>query len=349
MDVRFRASIVAIGLLLDLPAAASGQAPLLSAQDYVEIRQLTSRYAQAVDSGADNGYALATLFVIDGVSIRPDAHGREELANSVRRGPHGPDHVATFTFNHVIEPAGSGRASGWQYVAAFRFDGSGPAPARGAGGGQASPVDQRSLVGRRGGAFVALGRYHDAYVKTGDGWRFSRREYVPISNGGSPAGRPAPRSPGVERWESRPLDRASASHLAPVDYLDIEQLVGSYGHALDSGFGTADNGPSYARLFTSDGVFYSRGRPMRGPEELAAIARAQPHSPNYARHFLTNPVIESSGGVVTGRQYLTVIDIGEDGAATTVYLGGYYLDVYRKTDSGWRFEERRSFGARSGP
>jgi hypothetical protein len=209
-------------------------------------------------------------------------------------------------------------------------------------------VDQRSLVGRRGGSFVALGRYHDAYVKTSEGWRFSRRDYVRISNDASQVVRPAPPSRGTERWEPRGLAPEATSLLAPIDYLDIEQLVGSYGHALDSGFGSIDNGPSYAGLFTPDGVFYSRGRPMRGPDELAAIARAQPHGPQYARHFLANPVIDSSGGTVTGRQYLTVIDIGE-GAATTIYLGGYYLDVYGKTDSGWRFEERRSFGARTGP
>lgn len=337
--------VVAMCLLLLVPVAARSQDLRLSTRDYVEIRQLTARYAQALD----NGDAIAGLFVDDGESIRPNARGRAALAVAVRHAAQGPAHVAHFTFNHVIEPQESGVASGWQYVAEFRFDDPAPPGARGTGrGGQ--PVDQRSLVGRRGGTLVSLGRYRDTYVKAREGWRFRRREYTPLSGTDDRAARPAPPATGVERWEARPLDEEPpASPLAPTDYLDIEQLVASYGHALDSGFGTSDNGPAYANLFTPDGVFYSRGRPMRGPDALAAIARAQPNGPDYARHFLANAMIESSGAVVIGRQYLAVIDIGEDGGPTTVYLGGYYEDIYRKTDAGWRFEERRSFGARTGP
>lgn len=60
-------------------------------------------------------------------------------------------------------------------------------------------------------------------------------------------------------------------------------------------------------------------------------------------------MITESPGKVTGRQYLVVIDIGEEGRPSTVYLGGYYEDLYVKTSEGWRFQERRSFGARAGP
>lgn len=335
------------GLLL--PLVACGQRALLSTDDYVEIRQLTARYAQALDSGTDDGHALAGLFVDDGESIRPDARGRDALAAAVLHPLRGPAHVAHFTFNHVIEPADDGGADGWQYVAEFRFDDNRPSPAGNAGNRQnRQPVDQRSLVGRPGGQLVSIGRYRDAYVKTEEGWRFRRREYVPVSAADDRTARPAPPAAGVEQWDAGASAPRSVP-LAPIDYFDIEQLVASYGHALDSGFGSEDNGEVYASLFTPGGVFYSRGRPMRGPAALATIARAQPHGPHYARHFLANPVIDSSGGAVTGRQYLTVIDIGDGDVPTTVYLGGYYEDVYQKTYAGWRFEERRSFGARTGP
>lgn len=38
----------------------------LTALDYIEIRQLASRYAYAVDSGAENGNVYASLFAPDG-------------------------------------------------------------------------------------------------------------------------------------------------------------------------------------------------------------------------------------------------------------------------------------------
>jgi hypothetical protein len=107
---------------------------------------------------------------------------------------------------------------------------------------------------------------------------------------------------------------------------------------------------AYASLFVPEiGTFFSRGRPFQGRAALSELARAQPHGPHYVRHFLVNPVIEvSPDGRVRGRQYLVVIDVGEGGKPTTLFLGGYYEDVYSKTPAGWRFLERRSFGARSG-
>ncbi len=43
----------------------------LTPMDYVEIRQLVSRYAFAVDTGNDNGYDYADLFAADGEFMRP--------------------------------------------------------------------------------------------------------------------------------------------------------------------------------------------------------------------------------------------------------------------------------------
>jgi hypothetical protein len=146
---------------------------------------------------------------------------------------------------------------------------------------------------------------------------------------------------------TEPKDSAGSA-LTALDYLDIERLVSSYGHALDSGFGQGDNGAAYAGLFAPDGIFYSRGRPYQG-EQLYQLARDQPHGADYVRHFLTNHVIEPAPGGATGKEYLVVLDIGRDGQPGTVYLGGHYEDVYVKTPDGWRFKTRRSFGSVSGP
>jgi len=44
--------------------------------------------------------------------------------------------------------------------------------------------------------------------------------------------------------------------LTALDYLEIQRLVASYGHALDNGVAQTDNGPAYAGLFTPDGVAF---------------------------------------------------------------------------------------------
>ena len=57
----------------------------LTAADYIEIQQLVARYAYAVDTHADNGYAYAHLFAPDGVfgGASPTT-GRDALAKLAR-------------------------------------------------------------------------------------------------------------------------------------------------------------------------------------------------------------------------------------------------------------------------
>ena len=328
--------------------------------DYVALRQLVARHAWALDSGADNGYAFADLFTPDGEFVHPDAKGREQLAALARGGRRGPMFVSHFAMNHVIEPSPEG-AVGTQYVIEIDIEdngqqaagrgGNAAAPARRGGGQGGAPADQWALVGRRGGAPTSIGgRYEDVYVRTAAGWRFKRREFVPAKSGRhadltrkaafSATARPralkAPEAQGP-----------GGSTLTALDYLEIERLVSSYGHALDSGFGQGDNGAAYADLFAPDGIFYSRGRPYQG-EQLRQLARDQPHGSDYVRHFLTNHVIEPSPEGATGKEYLVVLDIGQNGKPGTVYLGGHYEDVYVKTPGGWRFKTRRSFGSVAG-
>src|SRR5262249_22905275 len=64
---------------------------------------------------------------------------------------------------------------------------------------------------------------------------------------------------------------------------------------------------------------------------------------------LTNHVIEPTPGGAKGKEYLAVIDNGENGKASSLFLGGHYEDTYEKTRDGWRIKTRRLFPPRSGP
>src|ERR1051325_4355833 len=70
--------------------AQSKSAPSLTAMDYIQIRQLVTRYAYALDTGGNNGYAFADLFTADGEFVDPNAKGREQLAALARSDKAGP-------------------------------------------------------------------------------------------------------------------------------------------------------------------------------------------------------------------------------------------------------------------
>jgi uncharacterized protein (TIGR02246 family) len=134
------------------------------------------------------------------------------------------------------------------------------------------------------------------------------------------------------------------STLAPLDYIEIRQLVARYGYAVDTG---ADNGYMYADLFAPDGAFLDRaGKATTGRENLAALARRFTRGPQSTFHFLVNHVIEAAaGGGATGKEYLVQLRIGEPGRANDIFGGGRYDDRYEKTSNGWRFKSRQFFPA----
>jgi SnoaL-like domain len=130
----------------------------LTAADYIEIRHLVSRYAFAVDSGADNGLVYASLFSPDGAfadRAGRETTGREALAALARGNTRGPQSAFHFIVNHVIEPSPGG-ATGKEFLLQLRI-GDGDRPNGVFGGGY----------------------YDDVYVKTRDGWRFKRRQFIP--------------------------------------------------------------------------------------------------------------------------------------------------------------------------
>ena len=340
-------------------STSSAKASTLTAMDYIEIRQLVNRYAFALDTGADNGCEYADLFAPDGEFVRPYAKGREQLAALARNtNPQkGPANATHYIMNHVIEPSPGG-AVGKEYLVVINHDNNVPqAAGRGQTGQPAPPVDQWALVGQKRGQLSNTGgHYEDVYTKTALGWRFKRREFIPSKSGAQTAAavpargsQPAQSSRGTGAAENQaPLCGAPKpwpkGSLTAMDYLQIGQLVASYGNALDSGYGAGENGEAYANLYTRDATF---GR-TTGHDALAALARVQPRGPQYVRHYLTNHVIEPTPDGAKGKQYLVVIDISEKGEPGSIFLGGHYEDIYAKTPEGWRFKTRTLIRAQGG-
>lgn len=314
----------------------------LTAMDYIQIKQLVNRYAFALDTGSRNGYDYADLFSADGVfdsNSRGRVQGRDRLAALARGEKQGPMYVNHYIMNHIIEPTADG-AVGRQYLINISHDQNipsvGPNP------------NQWDLVGqKRGNLDTVGGHYEDVYTRTTEGWRFQSRKLVPSKSGPDPT-----RTGTLKMYPVKPdaTDTVApvAGGLSAMDYIEIERLVASYGHALDNGYGTTDNGEAYAGLYTSDATFGQ----STGYAQLAALGREQPQGPEFVRHYLTNHVIEPFAGQAIGKQYLVVIDMPEPDARAkgmpgTVFLGGHYEDVYQKTADGWRIRTRRLFRAQA--
>ena len=316
------------------PAASNREVAPLSATDYLEIRQLVSRYGYALDSGAVDGSGsdYAALFTADGEFHGPaatpggplfDAVGREQLASLAAIPPgtvtrRGANYVSHFLTNVLIEPSPEG-AVGKVALLVLNFDPDG------------------------GSHSITMGgHYEDVYARTGDGWRFRSREFTRGWVEPGTASHWVPSLPPIA--PSRVETPFSAgSSLDAMDYLDISTLVSNYGYGLDTG---ADDGYMYADLFTADAALF--GRP-RTRDERKALANGEPHGPAYTRHFLTNIVIDPTADGARGKQYLAVIDIGEDGAPSSIFLGGRYEDTYVETPDGWRFASRNLTRASAPP
>jgi hypothetical protein len=144
------------------PRSASAPAGKLTVDDYQQIQQLVSSYPYALDTGANNGYMYADLFAPDGEFIRPYTKGRDNLATLALDQPHGPAYVRHFLANQLIEPTADG-AIGKQYLVVIDIG-----------------------EGQKPSSIFLGGHYEDVYVKTPQGWRFKRREFIPSRAGVQP-------------------------------------------------------------------------------------------------------------------------------------------------------------------
>ena len=156
----------------ELKARASGQLSL-APQDVLDIQELVARYPYTLDNGGEGGRALAELFTEDGVFVTPQAtySGREALLKmaSGHRPGQGPAYARNFATNTLLEPTPDG-AKGRVYAVIIAI----------------GENKQPSSV-------VTGGHFEDTYVKTQQGWRFKRRQFIP--NEGGPTtnvGKPTP-------------------------------------------------------------------------------------------------------------------------------------------------------------
>jgi hypothetical protein len=305
----------------------------LTPMDRIEIQHLIARYAYALDTGGRNGYDYADLFTGDGVFVGMNQgptgrsyRGRDTLASLARGGARNPNYVSHYITNVVLEATPDG-AKGTEYAIIGDF----------------------GANGSTDGKWTHGGRYEDTYVKTADGWRFKTRVFY-ASEGGpnpkqlqnDPLKAPAGPAAGPVAPAPAPVPRPTGlRRLTAEDYVEIQQLVVSYPYALDT---AANNGFDYADLFAPDGEFIRP--PTKGRDNLAKLALDQPHGANYVRHYLANQLIEPTVDGAVGRQYLVVIDVGESGKPSTLFLGGHYEDVYAKTDAGWKFKRREFIPSR---
>jgi hypothetical protein len=155
-----------------LLAAAADAAPpsmKLTAQDYIDIRMLSARYAQIIEHCTNKGYDYAALYTRDGEfggtsawDVPPGkvSKGPDQLAAAANGGPAGcgePDKwmgtgLTHIIVNTVITPTPAG-AAGKSFLVML--------------GVQHDPT-----------RIVRLGGYQDTYVKTPRGWRFKTRWLV---------------------------------------------------------------------------------------------------------------------------------------------------------------------------
>ena len=160
--------------------------------------------------------------------------------------------------------------------------------------------------------------------------------------------------------QSRAADlQSKTTSLTAQDYIDIQQLVASYGYAIDK---CTNGGYDYADLYTPDGVFGiadANGTPGTvkyiGRDRLAEADGGGKNGcvdpktvpDRYAMsHMVANLVITPAPGGATGKSYLLTVGFGDPtnkdtaNLPTRAYEWGRYDDFYVKTANGWRFKSR---------
>jgi hypothetical protein len=166
--VSYRILLVASIFALGAGTAAAqspGAKPVmqLTALDYIEIEQLTRKYAWAIDTCSNDGFDYADLYTPDGTFIDGQTgrrwQGREQLAEAAggngRGCPFPKMPLSHLILNLVIEPTADG-AVGKSYLIY---------PGR-----NGQYADEKHH-GHDGG-------YQDVFVKTAAGWRFKERVHV---------------------------------------------------------------------------------------------------------------------------------------------------------------------------
>ena len=111
----------------------------------------------------------------------------------------------------------------------------------------------------------------------------------------------------------------------------IRELTASYCFAV-----AEDRGTDIVAMFTTDGVFKSRGNEFVGTEGLTEMyssigAEATP------KPYIQNHVIDVDGDHATGRCGVEIRMVRKGEAYT---VAGHYFDTYRRENGRWLFAER---------
>lgn len=147
--------LVAVGVAAAPIDAAQRGANTLTAEDYIEIQRLLTRYHWAAD--ATDGAAWANLFTSDGeyeVVGQYKVKGREQLMELPKKSFGTPTEKSPLHFvtNIWVEPTPEGARGGAYMLMATP-------------GGKGTPITINSIV-----------VYEDVVVKTSEGWRIKSRK-----------------------------------------------------------------------------------------------------------------------------------------------------------------------------
>lgn len=152
------ALLIVLPTVVVLYAQQRSAKPKLSAEDWIEIRQLYSKYAIFLDTKKDNGESFASLFTEDGVYDTNAVHrGHKEIAEQAAEWTRRwevdqlPNHYSSI--NVLIEPSSEGAVGTAYFVMMESHGQSGPS------------------------VTTFNGVYNDVFVKTRDGWKFKSRKF----------------------------------------------------------------------------------------------------------------------------------------------------------------------------
>ncbi len=118
--------------------------------------------------------------------------------------------------------------------------------------------------------------------------------------------------------------------MTTQDYIDISQLYARYNAAIDDG-----DADAWVDTFTSDGVFNK----LSGRGQLLKFA-TEDYTGRHWRHWSSNLIITPTPEGAAGTAHVLLIDVRMDPPSIARALRSE--DLLVKTDSGWRFQSRRT-------
>ncbi|MGW3994600.1 nuclear transport factor 2 family protein [Amycolatopsis sp. NPDC004772] len=123
------------------------------------------------------------------------------------------------------------------------------------------------------------------------------------------------------------------------DYRALENLIFSYASLVDAG-----DFAGVGELFAV-AAFFGSGGAARGAAEVERMLREtvivyEDGTPK-TKHVTTNAALEVIGSKASGRSYFTVLQ-AVPGFPLQTIAAGRYQDRFTRSNSGWRFTERRA-------